>query len=71
MRSWICGILLSLTVPVLAIPGPTIIPVPVVNSSAPSKQIQILNEEEPGAAVEIETNLVSGKYNIVVFFADW
>ncbi len=55
----------------LALPGPGLIPVQVVNSSAPSKQIRILNEEEPGASVQVESNLVAGKYNIVVFFADW
>lgn len=55
----------------LAIPGPQPIPLPVVKSSAPSKQIRILNEKEPGKAVDIRSNLVPGRINIVVFFADW
>lgn len=66
---WLIGLLLTGTA--LAIPSPGIIPVQVVKSSAPHKQIRILNEEKPGASVEIESNLVAGKYNIVVFFADW
>jgi hypothetical protein len=55
----------------MALPSPQPIPVPVVRSSAPSKQIRILNEEEPGRQVDITSNLVPGKVNIVVFFAEW
>lgn len=54
-----------------AIPGPSPIPVQVVKSSAPSKQIQILNEDKPGRMVDVLSSLVAGKTNIVVFFADW
>lgn len=69
MKRWF--LILLLIAPALALPGPSIIPVQVVNSSAPNKRIQILNEEKPGTAVDIESSLVPGKFNIVVFFADW
>ncbi len=64
-------LLLILMGPALAIPGPAPIPVPVVKSSAPHKEILVLNRERPGAKVNIEDGLVEGKTNIVVFFADW
>lgn len=60
-----------LTAQAWAIPGPSVIPVQVVKSSAPSKQIRILNEEKPGREVDIRSNLVPGSINVVVFFADW
>ena len=60
-----------LVAPSTAIPGPAPIPVQVIRSSAPSKQIKILNEKEPGAPVDIFSNLAEGQINIVVFFADW
>lgn len=71
-RTWAIACFLAfLTGVASAIPGPQPIPVPVVRSSAPSKQIRILNEKEPGRAVDIRSNLVPGRINIVVFFADW
>lgn len=54
-----------------AIPGPQPIPVQVVRSSAPSKQIRILNEARPGEMVDVLSSLVEGKTNVVIFFADW
>ena len=54
-----------------AIPGPSPIPLHVVGSSGPSKQIRILNEQEPGAVVDILNSLVPNRTNVVVFFADW
>lgn len=57
--------------PTSAFPGPAPIPQGVIRSSAPSKQIRILNEKAPGSEVDIRPNLVPGRVNIVVFFADW
>ena len=45
--------------------------VAVVRSSAPSKQIRILNEARPGEMVDVLSSLVEGKTNVVIFFADW
>jgi hypothetical protein len=56
---------------VMALPGPSGIPVPVVRSSAPSKQIRILNKENPGGEVNIQASLVPNRTNVVVFFAEW
>ena len=62
---------LLLTQSATAIPGPSPIPVQVIKSSAPSKQIRILNEKKPGGEVDVQSSLVSGRTNVVVFFADW
>ncbi|MFA5506972.1 MAG: hypothetical protein WC423_16185 [Vulcanimicrobiota bacterium] len=64
-------LLFTLSVPVIALPGPQAIPMPVVKSSAPSKHGRVLNKKEPGQAVDLHSNLVRGRINIVVFFADW
>ncbi len=60
-----------LSLPCWAIPSPDYIPPQVVNSSSPDAKIQVLNEKEPGAEVDIKRHLVKNQINIVVFFADW
>lgn len=62
---------LGLVSPAVALPGPSPIPVHVVGSSAPSKQIRILNEKNPGQEVDIASSLVPNRINVVVFFAEW
>lgn len=66
----VCGLLL-LAQAATALPGPSGIPVPLVKSSAPSKQIRILNKENPGQEVDIRASLVRNRTNVVVFFAEW
>lgn len=66
----LCGLLL-LAQAATAIPGPSPIPIGVVKSSAPSKQIRILNEKNPGGEVDIRSSLVRNRTNVVVFFAEW
>ena len=71
MRLTVLSLVLWLSLPCWAIPSPGYIPPQVVNSSAPDAKIQILNEEKPGAEVDIKRHLVKNQINIVVFFADW
>ena len=72
IQSFFCLLaILFLAEGVVAIPGPSPIPVQVIKSSAPSKQIRILNEKKPGGEVDLLSSLVPGRTNVVVFFADW
>lgn len=70
-KSLYCLLALGLVSQALALPGPSPIPIQVVGSSAPSKQIRILNEKDPGQEVDIRASLVPGRTNVVVFFAEW
>ncbi|MGE0490396.1 MAG: hypothetical protein AB7S38_14400 [Vulcanimicrobiota bacterium] len=72
MRHYLAALLvLAFGWPALAIPGGAPIPQGVVKSSAPHREINVLNRDTPGQQVDISSNLVEGKTNIVVFYADW
>lgn len=72
MRHLLAALLvLGICGPALAIPGGAPIPQGVVKSSAPHREIKVLNRDAPGQQVDISSNLVKGKTNIVVFYADW
>ncbi|MCA9795138.1 MAG: hypothetical protein KC910_25190 [Candidatus Eremiobacteraeota bacterium] len=70
-RSLLAFLVLAICWPALAAPGGAPIPVGVVKSSAPHREIKVLNRDTPGQTVNLAPNLVGGKTNIVVFYADW